>query len=138
MLDVDRVLYTLGVTRRFAPGAWLSFQVVGGEDSEKQSGSPYGNSKSGGRISLSTPISNSALLYASVGSLTSDYDGLFFGAAREDEQLTTSVQLEFRDVLTDGLSIMPRVRYVDNESDIPLYEYDRTELGIFFRWMPRQ
>ena len=138
VLDVDRVLYTLGVTRRFAPGGWLSFQLVGGEDSEKQSGSPYGNSKSGGRISFSTPISNSALLYASVGSLTSDYDGLFFGAAREDEQLTTTVQLEFRDVLTDGLSIMPRVRYVDNESDIPLYEYDRAELGIFFRWMPRQ
>jgi len=138
VLDVDRVLYTLGVTRRFAPGGWLSFQLVGGEDSEKQSGSPYGNSKSGGRISFSTPISNSALLYASVGSLTTDYDGLFFGAAREDEQLTTTVQLEFRDVLTDGLSIMPRVRYVDNESDIPLYEYDRTELGIFFRWVPRQ
>ncbi len=137
VLDVDRILYTLGLTRRFAPGGRLTFQVIGGDDSEKQSGSPYGNSKSGGRISFSAPISNSALLYASVGSLTSDYDGLFFGAAREDEQLTTIVQLEFRDVLTDGLSIIPRVRYVDNESDIPLYEYDRTELGIFFRWMPR-
>ena len=137
VLDVDRVLYTLGITRRFESGGWLTFQAIGGEDSEKQSGSPYGNSKTGGRISFSAPLSSSTLLYASIGSLTSDYDGLFFGTTREDEQVTSIVQLEFRDVLTDGLSIMPRVRYVDNESDIPLYEYDRTELGIFFRWTPR-
>ncbi len=137
VLDVDRILYTVGITRRFASGGRLSFQAIGGEDSEKQSGSPYGNSKTGGRVSFSAPFSNSALLYASVGSLSSDYDGLFFGTARKDEQVTSIVQLEFRDVLTDGLSIMPRVRYVDHESDIPLYEYDRTELGIFFRWTPR-
>lgn len=138
ILDVDRLLYTLGLTRRFESGAWLSLQAIGGDDSEKQSGSPYGNSKSGGRLSFSAPIGNTTYLYASVGSLTSDYDGLFFGAAREDEQMTSMLQVEFRDVLTDGLSIMPRVRFVDNESDILLYDYDRTELGIFFKWMPKQ
>jgi len=137
ILDVDRTLFTLGLTRKFQSGGWLSLQAIGGEDSEKQAGSPYGNSKTGGRFAFSAPFGNSAYLYASVGSLTSDYDGLFFGAAREDEQLTSMLQLEFRDVLTDGLSIIPRIRYVDNESDVPLYEYDRTELGIFFRWMPR-
>ncbi len=137
VLDVDRVLFTLGVTRRFESSAWISVQAIGGEDSEKQAGSPYGHSKTGGRISMSAPFSSSMWFYASVGSLTSDYDGLFFGGPREDEQLTSIVQLEFRDVLTDGLSIMPRVRYVDNESDVSLYDYDRTELGIFFRWTPR-
>jgi tetratricopeptide (TPR) repeat protein len=137
ILDVDRILYTVGLTRRFQSGGWLSLEAIGGDDSEKQAGSPYGNSKTGGRLSLSAPFGNSAYLYASVGSLTSDYDGLFFGATREDEQLMSIVQLEFRDVLTDGLSIIPRVRFVDNESDVPLYEYDRTELGIIFRWTPR-
>jgi tetratricopeptide (TPR) repeat protein len=136
ILDVDRILYAAGVTRRFAAGGWLSLQAIGGDDSEKQSGSPYGNSKAGGRLSLSLPFSNSAYLYAAVGSLTSDYDGLFFGAAREDDQLTTIVQFEFRDVWADGLSIIPRVRYIENESDVALYEYDRTEVGIFFRWAP--
>ena len=138
ILDVDRLLYTLGLTRRFESGGWLSLQAVGGDDSEKQPGSPYGNSKTGGRLSFSAPIGNSAYLYASVGSLTSDFDGLFFGAAREDDQKTSMVQLEFRDVLTDGLSIIPRARYVDNDSDVPLYQYDRTELGIFFRWAPKR
>jgi tetratricopeptide (TPR) repeat protein len=138
ILDVDRLLYTLGLRRRFQTGGWLSLEAIGGDDSEKQNGSPYGNSKTGGRLAFSAPFGNSAYLYASVGSLTSDYDGLFFGATREDDQLTSMVQLEFRDVLTDGLSVIPRVRYVDNKSDVALYEYDRTELGIFFRWTPNQ
>ncbi|MFQ6004998.1 MAG: tetratricopeptide repeat protein [Woeseia sp.] len=137
VLDVDRVLYTLGITRRFETGGRLTLQAIGGDDSEKQFGSPYGNSKNGGRLSLSAPISNSAYFYGSVGSLTSDYDGLFFGALREDEQLTSILQLEFRDAFADGLSVIPRLRYVDNQSDVPLYEYDRTEIGVFFRWAPR-
>ncbi|MFQ5547779.1 MAG: tetratricopeptide repeat protein [Woeseia sp.] len=137
ILDVDRLLYTLGVTRRFESGGRLTLEGVGGGDSEKRIGSPYGNSKTGGRLSLSAPISNSIFFYCSVGSLTSDYDGLFFGALREDEQLTSILQVEFRDALADGLSIIPRLRYVDNESEVPLYEYDRTEIGIVFKWAPR-
>jgi tetratricopeptide (TPR) repeat protein len=132
-LDVNRFLYTLGVTRRFH-AALISVQAIGGDESEVQSGSPYGNSKSGGRLSINAQVGASALLFASIGALNSDYDGLFFGAAREDKQLTSFVQLEFRDVLTDGLSIAPRVRYVDNESDVDLYEYDRTEYGVMVRW----
>jgi tetratricopeptide (TPR) repeat protein len=132
-LDVNRFLYTLGVTRRFH-AALISVQAIGGDESEVQSGSPYGNSKSGGRLSINAQVGASALLFASIGALKSDYDGLFFGAAREDKQLTSFVQLEFRDVLTDGLSIAPRVRYVDNESDVDLYEYDRTEYGVMVRW----
>jgi len=133
VLDVDRFLYTFGLTRRFH-GAIVSLLAIGGEDSEVQNGSPYGNSKSGGRLSVNATIGDSALLFASLGTLTSDYDGDFFGSAREDTQVTSFVQLEFQDVLTDGLSIAPRIRYVNNDSDIKLYEYDRTEYGVMFRW----
>jgi tetratricopeptide (TPR) repeat protein len=137
VLDVNRVLYTFDVSQRFASGGKLSLQLIGGSDSEQQSGSPYGNSKTGGRISLSTPLGNASFLHASLGSLTSDYDGLFFGAPREDKQLMFLVQLEFRDVLTEGLSFVPLLRYVDNESDVSLYDYDRTEIGLLLRWVPR-
>ena len=136
VLDVDRVMYTLGASYRFSSLSSLSIEAVGGQDNEKQTGSPYGNSKTGGRLSLTAPIGNS-YLFASIGSLTSDYDGLFFGATREDTQLTSILQLEFRDVFTDGLSLVPRVRYVDNDSDIALYKYDRTEFGLMIRWVPR-
>jgi tetratricopeptide (TPR) repeat protein len=137
VLDVNRFLYSLGVTRRFASRAQLSVQVLGGNDSEQFEGSPYGNTKIGGRLGLSMPVGTSAWMLASLGSLTSDYDGLFFGTPREDTQLFTMLQLEFRDVLTDGLAIIPRVRYVNNNSDVELYSYDRTELGIAFRWTPQ-
>lgn len=137
ILDVNRTLYTAGFGYRFQSRGRFSVDVIGGGDSERQSGSPYGNSKFGGRLSINAPIGDSTFLFASLGSLTSDYDGLFFGVPREDTQLTSMLQFEFRDVFTEGLTLAPRVRYVDNDSDVALYDYDRTEIGVLIRWMPR-
>lgn len=133
VLDVNRYLYTLGLTRRFH-SAWISLQAIGGEDSEVHAGSPYGNSKFGSRLSINTKLGESAVLFASIGTLNVEYDGMFFGTVREDTQLTSFVQLEFQNFLTDGLSIAPRIRYVENDSDVQLYGYDRTEYGLVFRW----
>lgn len=137
VLDVNRFLYTLGVTRRFESLALLGLELIGGNDEAQGAGSPYGNGKSGARARFSMPLGSASFLHAAIGSLTTDYDGLFFGVSREDDQLTASVQLEFRDVLTDGLSFTPLVRHVKNDSDIALYEYDRTEIGLIIRWIPR-
>jgi tetratricopeptide (TPR) repeat protein len=137
VLDVNRVLYSLGTSYRFDNSARISLQAIGGSDSEQQQGSPYGNSKAGGRLSLSAPVGTRSLFYVSLGSLTTEYDGLFFGEPREDQQLTGLLQIEFRDVLTKGLMLVPRVRYIDNDSDVDLYSYDRTELGLIIRWAPR-
>jgi outer membrane protein len=136
ILDVNRTLYMLGAAYRFSSRARLAIELIGGSDNEQQAGSPYGNSKSGGRLSISAPFGRSTFLFASVGSLTSDYDGLFFGTSREDTQLTSTLQVEFRDVLTPGLSIAPRIRYINNDSDVALYDYDRTEIGLLIRWLP--
>lgn len=138
VLDVDRFLYSLGVSHRFASRSQLSLQLLGGNDNERIDGSPYGNSKLGGRLSLVAPVGEAAWLYASLGGLQIDYDGLFFGTAREDTQLSAVLQLEFRDVLTRGLAVIPRLRYVDNDSDVELYSYDRTEIGVVIRWTPQQ
>lgn len=134
VLDVDRLLYTLGLAKRFANGTRLTFFGIGGEDEAAKAGSPYGNSKAGGRVTLYVPLGATTRMHAAVGSLRSDYDGTFFGAPREDEQLTASLELEFRDVMVDGLTVAPRLRLVDNDSDIALYEYDRTEIGIGLKW----
>lgn len=137
ILDVNRVLYTLGAAYRFQSRGRFSIEAIGGSDDEQQSGAPYGNAKAGYRLSFNSAIGQSSFLLASVGSLTSDYDGLFFGVPREDEQLTSILQLEFRNVLTDGLTIAPRIRYIDNDSDVALYDYDRTEIGLLIRWIPK-
>ena len=137
VLDVDRVMYTLGLSQRFMTLGRMSLELTGGNDNATETGSPYGNSKIGGRISLSTPLGNASFLHASIGSVESDYDGLFFGVPREDRQITMLVQFEFRDVWTEGLSLTPLARYIDNESNLSLYEYDRTEIGLLIRWTPR-
>ncbi|MDX1498607.1 MAG: tetratricopeptide repeat protein [Woeseiaceae bacterium] len=134
VLDVDRTLAAIGLGYRFGPRARLKLEAIGGSDDERASGAPYGNSKAGARLGLAAALADAVFFSASVGSLTSDYDGLFFGARREDTQTTALVGLEFRDVLTRGLSIAPRLRYIDNESDIALYDYDRFEVGLLIRW----
>jgi len=136
VLDVDRLLFSLGATWRFSALGNLRVEAIGGEDSEKTAGSPYGNSKFGGRIGLTAPLGNH-VFYASIGSLASDYDGLFFGVPRDDTQLDSIAQIEFRNVLVDGLSLIPRVRYIDNDSDLELYAYDRLEIGVILKWMAR-
>jgi tetratricopeptide (TPR) repeat protein len=137
VLDVNRFLYSLGVNRHFASRAELGVQLIGGNDNEVESGSPYGNAKFGGRISVTSPVGSSNWLSAALGVLESDYDGLFFGSPRKDTQWTALLQYEFRDVWTRGLSVSPRVRYVENDSDVELYSYDRTEMGIDVRWIPQ-
>jgi len=134
VLDVNRVLVSLGANWRFSALGTLGIEAIGGRDSEQQAGSPYGNSRLGGRVSLTAPLGNH-VFHASLGSLASDYDGLFFGVSREDTLFDSVVQIEFRNVLLDGLSLIPRVRYIHNDSDLELYSYDRTEVGLTLRWM---
>jgi len=83
------------------------------------------------------PIGDRNYLYAAAGSLESDYDGLFFGLPRKDTQLTSILQIEFRDVWTEGLTIAPRLRYIDNDSDFGLYNYQRLEGGVIIRWVAK-
>ena len=51
--------------------------------------------------------------------------------------MTSLLQFEFRDVWTEGLTLAPRLRYVDNDSDIYLYTYNRMEVGLMIRWAPQ-
>jgi hypothetical protein len=137
VMDVNRTLYTLATSYRFATRGRLSIEAIGGHDDEQQNGSPYGNSKAGGRVAIMAALGERTYLTASIGSLSSDYDGLFFGATREDRQTTSLLQFEFHDVWTNGLTLAPRLRYIDNESDIDLYTYNRTEFGLMIRWAPK-
>ncbi len=137
ILDVDRLLYSVGLRRRVMDRGSVKVDLIGGDDSERQGGSPYGNSKSGGRLSFMAPLSENVRVSGSLGTLETEYDGLFFGVPREDEQMQATLQMEIRDVFSAGLTIVPRILYVDNESDVGLYQYDRTEVGVLIRWSPK-
>lgn len=137
VLDVNRSMFSLATSYRFTPRGRVSLQAIGGSDEEQRNGSPYGNSKIGARMDLTAPLSDSAYMIISFGGIESDYDGMFFGEPREDKQYTSLLQFEFRDVFTDGLTLAPRLRHVSNESDIDLYTYNRTEVGLMIQWAPR-
>jgi len=134
VLDVNRALYSLGLRRHFPSLAWFSLNLVGGKDSERENASPYGNDKFGGRLAAGRLLSNRGNMFVSVGYMRSEYDGLFFGMPRNDDQLTAILQFEFWDVLGRGIDVNPHIRYVNNDSDVDLYSYDRTELGVTIRW----
>ena len=51
--------------------------------------------------------------------------------------MSTLLQIEFRNVLKDGLSLTPRLRHIDNDSDVELYDYDRLEISLNLRWTPQ-
>ena len=137
VLDVNRTLYTLAASYRFESRGRFSIEAIGGSDDAQQTGSPYGNSKSGARLSLSVPTGQASYLFASLGALQSDYDGLFFGMTRLDTQVNALLQFEFRDVWTNGLTLAPRLRFIGNKSDVALYEYERAEVGLLIRWAPK-
>ena len=137
VLDVNRALYSLGLRRHFPSLAWFGFYLAGGQDVERQNGSPSGNSRFGVRVAAGLPLSSGGQLFASVGHMRSDYDGLFFGMPREDDQLTAILQLEFPNAFGRGIDVSPHIRYINNESDVDLYDYDRTELGVTIRWSPK-
>lgn len=134
VLDVNRRTLTAGLAYRFDNGARFSTTGIFGNDDERQAGSPYGNDRTGVNLSLYVPVSSRTVLQASLGSIETEYDGLFFGSSRSDDQISALLQLEFRDVMRKGLSVIPRVRYTDNDSDIGLYRYDRTEVALTFRY----
>ncbi len=136
ILDVDRTLATLGFAYRPTPSSVINLSIIGGKDDERVSGAPYGNDKRGARLSFRAPFGR-AFVFGSIGSLESDYDGLFFNGQRKDTQNNVLLQFEFRDVWSDGLSLIPRLRYINTDSDIALYEYDRTEVGLSLRWTPQ-
>jgi len=136
VMDVDRWLLGVGLVRRLGSGGSLRLQLIGGSDSERQSNSPYGNSKLGGRIALALPVNSRVSVNAFLGSLETEYDRPFFGVEREDTQLTAALEIVWQNI-TPGLSLVPAIRWIDNDSSLSLYTYDRTEISLNLRWIPR-
>ena len=66
--------------------------------------------------------------------MITDYDGQFFGMDREDTQVTAGVAWSWQSRPGEGVNLNPYIRYVNNDSDIDLYQYDRVEGGLTLLW----
>ncbi len=135
--DVDQTIYALSLEHFFADVRQLRIGVtlIGGKEDATEANSPFGRDQVGYRVSASWLMSPIARSYLYAGSLKSDYDGLFFGTKREDTQRTLGWYLIWRVFPSQNWALVPRLSYTDNDSDISLYEYDRTEVGISIRWL---
>jgi len=137
VMDVNRWLAALGVSRvdigehRGRVGVAL---LVGGDD-ERRSTSAYGNGRFGARVYSGWSMSQTATLYAEVAYLDTNYDDTpgFFGVDRSDRQWSALVATEYQNWPGQGWSLAPRIRYVKNDSNVSLYEFDRVEAGVFLR-----
>jgi tetratricopeptide (TPR) repeat protein len=135
VLDVDTLV--LGIAAQYTPASMPRVQLgaavtLGGDDAA-EAGSPYGRDLVGGRLGAAVGFGRSHALLVSVASVTSDYDGLFFGGAREDDQLGMSVGYEWGGLRGDGWTLRAQASYVDNSSTVTLYDYGRLDVGISAR-----
>ena len=135
LLDANRYLAGFTVTRSNVGerSGRIGLVLLAGMDDAKTSGSPYGNDRYGARLFGSWLLRPQATLYAEVSTLTTDFDGRFFGSSRKDDQLGFTVAFDFQNFPFSKWSVAPRLRYVQNDSNISLYEYDRFEAVVFIR-----
>ena len=134
--DVDQVLLALGATRRlnWIYGAELGMDLIGGVDEAVEDGSPNGRDIVG--VSLSGILQFTPRWQASLSShyLLAEYDGLFVsGLEREDQQLSTEIAVSFSDNRWRNWSLRAGALFVDNSSDVELFDYDRLDATLSLR-----
>lgn len=129
--DTDSTLLSLALStavgRALLSGGWLL-----GQD-EAVPGAPFGRLLSGARLSAFLDTGSSRYLFATVAGLQSDYDGLFSGFERKDTQYSAQLGLDWRDFPARLWSIKTQLAYVDNRSDVVIYDYDRFDIGLALR-----
>jgi outer membrane protein len=137
VMDVDRLLGALALSRLNigTHAGRLTFTLLGSVDEEKETDSPYGNERLGGRISGGWLLSPQSSIYLEAGYLETQYDDEvgFFGADRDDEEWSALLATEHQNWPGKGWTLTPRVRYVEHSSNITLYEYDRWEASLYAR-----
>jgi len=137
VLETDRYLGALTLSRLNIGGrpARMGLTILGGLDDEREDGSPYGNQRLGARLTGGWAISARSGMYAEAGYLRTGYDDSpgFFGVDRKDEESSWLIAGEIQDWPTRGWALNPRLRYVQHDSNVSLYEYDRWEASVYLR-----
>ena len=134
--DVDQGILSLGFEWAENEGKFRRLGAVGivGRDSARESGSPYSRSQLGFRIFGSRQLDERLWLLGQGGALFSDYDGDFFGEQRDDALYQVVAALAWQPFKDPRWSLQPHLAYYKNDSDVDIFEYDRTELGLTLVW----
>ena len=115
-----------------ATGSVISAMAMIGTDSTTDSDSPFENDRWALTASGSRVIARGWLLSLNAMIKNTDYEGQFFGRDREDDEWMTALSLHKFDWPAQGWRMIGRVAYTDVDSNLDLYTYDRTEVGLTF------
>jgi tetratricopeptide (TPR) repeat protein len=115
-----------------ASGSVISAMAMVGADSARERESPFDNDRWALVVRGSRLVMPGLLLSLDAGARNTEFDGLFFGEQREDKQFNAALSLHMFDWPAQGWRVIGRVGYTDVDSDLDLYTYDRTEVGLTF------
>jgi outer membrane protein len=134
ILDVDTLIF--GVAGKYLPARMPAVQLFSavtlGTDDAVEPGSPYGRDLFGARLGAVMALGRGHSMMASLASVSSDYDGAFPGS-RSDDQLGATVGYEWGGWRATGWTVRANLDYVDNQSTVALYDYDRLDAGVSVR-----
>jgi hypothetical protein len=137
VFDADRYLAAFSLQHSGDRGGF-GFTAFAGTDDPRESGSAFGNDRLGLQFNASSHNGAGNGVQLQLAYQDVDYDdqpgffrGFFFaGFDRADHVISAAVAGEIKDWPTPGLNLMPRISWVINDSNIPLYEYQRFEFGL--------
>jgi hypothetical protein len=137
IMEVDRLLGGIALTR-FNLGdrsGRLGVALIAGQDDARLAGSPYGNDRYGARLFGGMLLRPQSTLYAEISYQRADFKGGlgFFGVDRSDNQTVAVIGLDFQNWPAVGWSLSPQLRHTQNDSNVSLYEFSRTEAAVFLR-----
>ncbi len=115
-----------------ATGSVISLMGMVGTDDTTDSDSPFDNDRWAVAFAGSRVIGQGMLLSFNAGFRNTDFNGIFFGRQREDDQWNAAVSLHLFDWPAQGWRVISQVGYTDVDSTVDLYTYDRTEVGFTF------
>jgi hypothetical protein len=136
-LDVRRYLWGAALQRMNLAGGRgrLGLALIGGRDQTLRKDSPWSNDRYGARLFGAWQLRPRFGLVGEASWLTSDYFGArgFFAVDRLDRQVVAAVAGEWRGAPNSRWVVSPQLRWTDNPSNVPLFEYDRVEVSLYVR-----
>lgn len=136
-LDVRRYVWggALQSRRRAAGVPSYGVALIGGRDTARDAASPFSNDRYGARLFGALDVGPARAVYGELSWLTSDFYGArgFQGIDRLDRQWVATLGVEARDWPAEGWSTGPQLRFTDNASNVPVFEFDRLEVSVFVR-----
>ena len=138
--DADRYLFSVSYIRALSgPGQAIVFAgAYGGLEDEQNNLFPqFGREFYGGRFGMSTrimSISPNLRGFVNLNVEQREYNGphSFFLVDQNDTQLIATVGMEYE--LFEDWSVIPEVNIINNDSNVPVSDFDRIIAGVRVRF----